>query len=101
MQTKAFNVVNMLCLKMPFLLLCHFQIFHFVFTLLGMNKKKKAGRGEINQSPPTIPNEVASHLCCYPDAEGREHLLGGDKQDWTYSKKQNKKMENIDKHLYI
>lgn len=41
MQTKAFNVVNVLCLKIPFLPLCHLQIFHLVFTLLS-----KGGRRE-------------------------------------------------------
>ena len=38
MQTKAFNVVNVLCLKIPFLLLCHLQIFHLVFTLLSKGR---------------------------------------------------------------
>lgn len=41
MQTKAFNVVNVLCLKIPFLLLCHLQIFHLVFTLLPKGRRKE------------------------------------------------------------
>ena len=41
MQTKAFNVVNVLCLKIPFLLLCHLQIFHLVFTLLSKGRRKE------------------------------------------------------------
>lgn len=41
MQTKAFNVVNVLCLKIPFLLLCHLQIFHLVFTLLSKGRRQE------------------------------------------------------------
>lgn len=41
MQTKAFNVVNVFCLKIPFLPLCLLQIFHLVFTLLSKEERKE------------------------------------------------------------
>lgn len=71
---------------MPLLLLCHFQIFHFVFARLGMKGEKKWEKEKETQSPPpAIPNEDVSRLRCYPDAEGKEHPLMGETQDWTHS----------------
>lgn len=59
MQTKAFNVVNVLCLKIPFLPLCHLQIFHLVFTLLskgGRKENKNASTSTTKGStPPGAP----------------------------------------------
>lgn len=63
MQTKAFNVVNVFCLKIPFLPLCLLQIFHLVFTLLSKEERKEnknASTGTTKGStpsshPPTPP----------------------------------------------
>lgn len=78
MQTKAFNVVNMLCLKMPFLLLCFFRYSILSLLFLEWEKKKKkqpTKKQKTNNSPPAKQNEAASCLHCYPDAEGREQSL--------------------------
>lgn len=78
MQTKAFNVVNML-FKNAISAFIPFSDIPFCLYPSWNEKKKKL-------PPPAIPNEGASHLHWYPDAEGREHPLGGEKQDWNYSK---------------
>lgn len=64
MQTKAFNVVNVFCLKIPFLPLCLLQIFHLVFTLLSKEERKEnknASTGTTkgstpSRSPPGLPS---------------------------------------------
>lgn len=55
MQTKAFNVVNVLCLKIPFLLLCHLQIFHLVFTLLSKGRRKENKNASTNSTKGGTP----------------------------------------------
>lgn len=55
MQTKAFNVVNVLCLKIPFLLLCHLQIFHLVFTLLSKGRRKENKNASTNTTKGDTP----------------------------------------------
>lgn len=55
MQTKAFNVVNVLCLKIPFLLLCHLQIFHLVFTLLSKGRRKENKNASANSTKGGTP----------------------------------------------
>lgn len=55
MQTKAFNVVNVLCLKIPFLLLCHLQIFHLVFTLLPKGRRKENKNVSMNNTKGASP----------------------------------------------
>ena len=73
MQTKAFNVVNVLCLKIPFLLLCHLQIFHLVFTLLSKGRRKEnkkclykqhKRKHPFQEAPPSFP--VTSPLSLLP-----------------------------------
>lgn len=81
MQTKAFNVVNVLCLKIPFLLLCHLQIFHLVFTLLSKGRRKENKNASTNSTKggtpfrslscpslvtpplPLSPPPTSTHLC--------------------------------------
>ena len=70
MQTKAFNVVNVLCLKIPFLRLCHLQIFHLVFTLLSKGRRKEnkkkclyeqhKRKHPFQEAPPSFPRHIPS-----------------------------------------
>lgn len=80
MQTKAFNVVNMLFKNAISAFMPFSDIPFCLYPSWNEKKKKKISLHQQYQM------RVQSHLHWYPDAEGREHPLGGEKQDWNYSK---------------
>lgn len=93
MQTKAFNVVNMLCLKMTFLLLCHFQIFDFFFTLLGVEKKKK------KKSPPQRYQMRSDHAGAATRMRREENIRWGCEPRLDPFRKRRHEMGDTNQHL--